>query len=94
MYICNEVPKNFCGMLSCAVHMCAVSCNAFLLRLPDFVKCAGNSFLYLLSDMALTSIPGSTLTSIGLHPCFVIICSIVWKEVFPSDVVSARSLLS
>ena len=72
-----KYPKIFCGLLSCAIPVCVVGCNAFLLRLPNFVKCVGNSFLYLLSGMVLTSVPGSILTGSNLLPCFVIICGIV-----------------
>ena len=86
-------PKNFCGLL-CATQVCVVGCNAFLWRLPDFMKCAGNSFLYLLSGMVWNFASGSILARSDLLPCFIIICSIVWKEVCPSDVVSVRSLPS
>ena len=46
--------------------MCVGGCIAFLLRLPDFVKFAGNSFLHLLSGMVLTSAIGSNLTGSDL----------------------------
>ena len=69
--------RYFCGVISCAVHMCVVGCNASFLRLPDFVKCAGNSFLYLLSGTVLISAPESILTGTDLHPCLVSICNIV-----------------
>ena len=61
--------------------MLVVGSNALLFRFPDLVTCAGNSFLYLLRGTVLISAPESTLTGIGLHPCLVIICSVVWKEV-------------
>ena len=54
----------------------------------------GIFFLYLLSGTALISAPESILTGSDLHPCLVIICNIVWKEVCPSYVVSARRLSS
>ena len=66
-----KCPKHFCGLLSCAIQMCVVGCNAFLSRLPDFVKYAGNSFLYLLCGMVLTSAPESILTGSDLLPCFI-----------------------
>ena len=65
-----KYPRNLCGMLSCAIQVCVVGCNAFLLKLPDFVKGAGNSFLYLLSGLVLTSAPGYILTGSDLLPCF------------------------
>ena len=43
--------------------------------------------------MVLSSAVGSTMTGIDLHPCFII-CSIVLKEVCPSDVVYVKSLPS
>ena len=89
-----KYPRNFCGVISCAVHMLVVGCNALLFRFPDFVTCAGNSFLYLLSGTMLISAPESTLIGIGLHPCLVIICNMVWKEVCPSDAKSAGRLNS
>ena len=76
----------------CAAHLLVVENNALLFRLLDFVTCAGNSFLYLLSGTVLISAPESILTGIGLHPCFVTICNVVWKEVCPSDAMSAGRL--
>ena len=87
-----KYPRNFCGVISCAAHLLVVGCNALLFRFPDFVTCAGNSFLYLLSGTVLTSAPESILTGIGLHPCLVTICNVVWKEVIPSDAMSAGRL--
>ena len=52
------------------------------------------SFVYLLSGMVFTSTPGSNLTGIGLLPCLVIICSVVWNDVCPSDATSMGSLPS
>ena len=46
-------------------------------KLLALVKCAGQSFLYLLSGNVFTSASGSTLTGIGLLPCSVIIWSVV-----------------
>ena len=59
LYVCNEVAYK---LLWSHVHVYFVGCNAFFLRLPDLVKCAGNICLYLLNGMVLTSAPGSTLT--------------------------------
>ena len=74
-----KYPRNFCGVISCAVHMFVVGCNVLLFIFPDFVTCAGNSFLYLLSSTVLIYAPESILTGSGLHPCLVIICSIMWR---------------
>ena len=79
-----ENPRNCCGMLSSAVHMCFVGWIVFCFRFPAFLKCAGNSFLYLLSGIVFTSVPGSTLTGIGLLPCLVIIWSVIWNDECPS----------
>ena len=70
-------PRNCCGVSLCAVQVCLVGCSDFCFKLPAFVKCAGKSFLYLLKGNGFTSVPGSTLTGIGLLPCFVIIWSVV-----------------
>ena len=78
--------------MSCAAHVLVVGYNALLFRLPDFVTCAGNSFLYLLSGTVLISAPESILTGIGLHPCFVTICNVVWKAVCQSEAISAGRL--
>ena len=67
--------------MSCAAHVLVVGYNALCLRFLDFVTCAGNSFLYLLRGIVLISAPESTLTGMGLHPCFVTICNVVWKAV-------------
>ena len=87
-------PRNCCGVISCAVRVCLVGCNDFCFQLPAFVKCAGKSFLYLLNGMVFTSTPGSTLTGIGLFPCLVIIWSVVWNDVCPSDATSVSNLPS
>ena len=61
-------------------------------KLPAFVKCVGNSFLYLLNGTVFTSAPGSTFTRSGLLPCLVIICKVVWNDVWPSDATSMGNL--
>ena len=38
--------------------------------------------------------PGSTLTGMGLVPCFVMTCRVVWNEVWPSDAVLVINLPS
>ena len=44
--------------------------------------------------MVFTSAPGSTFTVMGLVPCFVIICKVVLKLVWPSGAVSVSNLPS
>ena len=87
-------PRNCCGMLLYVVQVCHVGCNDFCFKLPAFLKCAGKSFLYVHSGMVFTSVPGSTLTGIGWLPCLVIIWSVEWNDVCPSDATSVGSLPS
>ena len=87
-------PRNYCGLSSCTVCVCLVGCSDFCFGLPDFMKCAGKSFLYLLNGMMFTSTPGSTLTGTDLLPCVVIIWQVVWNEVCPSVATSVANLSS
>ena len=87
-------PRNYCGVLSCAVQECLVGCNDFCFKLHTFAKFAWKSFLYLLSGKVFTYVPGSTLTGIGLLPCLVIIWSVVWNGVCPYHATSVGSLPS
>ena len=79
-------PRICCSVLLCAVQVCLIGCNE--------VKCAEKSFLYLLIEMVFTSVPGSTFTGIGLVSCSVIIWSVVWNDMCPSDATSVGSLPS
>ena len=38
--------------------------------------------------MVFTAVPGSTFTCMGFVPCLVMICRVVWKDVWPSDALS------
>ena len=85
-------PRNCWGVSSWALQVCLVGCSIFCFKLPAFVKSVGNSFLYLLSGTVFTSAPGSTFTRIGLLPCLVIICKVVWNDIWPSDATSVDNL--
>ena len=44
--------------------------------------------------MVFTSMQGLTLTRIDLLPCLVIICTVLWNDVCPSEATSVANLSS
>ena len=57
--------------------MCVVGCKVFCFRVSALVNCLGNNLQYLLREIVLTSVPGSTLMGRDLLPWLVMTCSVV-----------------
>ena len=63
-----KYPRNAWRVLLCDDQVCEVGCRAFCFRLPALMKCLGNSLLYLLRDIVLTSALVSTFMGRSLLP--------------------------
>ena len=94
LYIDDEVSYECLGVLSWDAQVCVVGCRAFCFREPALAKCLVNNLWYLLRGTMLTSVPGSILLWRTLLPWLVMICSMLQRELCPSDVVSVTSLPS